>query len=208
MTLAPRRRAARIRSAQSAIRSALACATGAAGVIRVDKDFVRAASSFCAWKAAKPSIGSNPAARRPRFSLGAAQGGRSRSTQLTQHRKRSVDAKILGPLRRVPRRPCRQITLPRSGRQPIIAEEECDYYCQPKQHRQAPGTSSVTTAAQDLLKVFDALPAADQHEVAVAILRRASSAEDIPDAALHELADELFRGYDAEEAAHGDPPTG
>jgi len=66
----------------------------------------------------------------------------------------------------------------------------------------------MTTAAQDLLKVFDALPAADQHEIAVAILRRTSSAEDIPDSALHELADELFRGYDAEEAAHGDPSTG
>jgi hypothetical protein len=66
----------------------------------------------------------------------------------------------------------------------------------------------MTTAAQDLLKVFDALPAADQHEVAVAILRRTSPAEDIPDAALHKLADELFRSYDAEEAANGDPSPG
>jgi hypothetical protein len=65
----------------------------------------------------------------------------------------------------------------------------------------------MTTAAQDMLKVFDTLPAPVQHEVAVAILRRTSSAEDIPEAALHELADELFRGYDAEEAAHGDPAT-
>ena len=66
----------------------------------------------------------------------------------------------------------------------------------------------MTTAARDILKVFDTLPAADQHELAVAILRRASSSEDIADAALDELADELFRGYDAEETAHGDAPAG
>jgi hypothetical protein len=62
----------------------------------------------------------------------------------------------------------------------------------------------MTADAQNLLKAFDALPVAAQHEVAVAILRRTSHIEDIPEAALHELADELFRGYDAEEAAHAD----
>ena len=63
----------------------------------------------------------------------------------------------------------------------------------------------MTTDAQNLLKAFDALPAAAQREVAVAIMRRTISTEDIPDEALHELAGELFSGYDAEEAAHGDP---
>lgn len=63
----------------------------------------------------------------------------------------------------------------------------------------------MTTAAQELLKAFDALPAGEQHEVAVTILRRTADAQDIPEAALHELADELFRGYDAEEAARAEP---
>ena len=44
-----------------------------------------------------------------------------------------------------------------------------------------------------------AQPAAAQHELAVAILRRTTSADDIPEAALHELADELFRSYDVEQ---------
>ena len=60
----------------------------------------------------------------------------------------------------------------------------------------------MSTAAQDLLKAFDALPATAQHEVAVAILRRTASVDDIPDAAFDELAAELFRSYDADEAAH------
>jgi hypothetical protein len=51
----------------------------------------------------------------------------------------------------------------------------------------------MSTAAQDLLKAFDSLPAAAQHEVAVAILRRAAALDAIPEAGLHELADELFR---------------
>jgi ABC-type uncharacterized transport system YnjBCD permease subunit len=63
----------------------------------------------------------------------------------------------------------------------------------------------MSTAAQELLKAFDSLPAAAQHEVAVAIIRRTASADDIPEAALHELADELFRSYDAEESAHAGP---
>jgi len=33
-------------------------------------------------------------------------------------------------------------------------------------------------------------------------LRRASAHEQLSEDALHELADELFRGYDADEAAH------
>jgi hypothetical protein len=63
----------------------------------------------------------------------------------------------------------------------------------------------MTKAAQDLLSAFDALPPTEQHEVAVVILRRAAAKEDISEIALRELADELFCGYDAEEAADANP---
>ena len=36
------------------------------------------------------------------------------------------------------------------------------------------------------------------------ILRRSAGADDLPEAGLHELADELFRSYDAEEAARAE----
>lgn len=62
----------------------------------------------------------------------------------------------------------------------------------------------MTKAAQDLLRAFDALPASDRQEVATEILRRASEVGEMPEAGLHELADELFRSYDAEEAARAD----
>ena len=65
----------------------------------------------------------------------------------------------------------------------------------------------MTKAAHDLLTAFEALPPADQHEVAVVILRRTAATEDIPEAALHELADELFRSYDAEEGARANTPA-
>jgi hypothetical protein len=59
----------------------------------------------------------------------------------------------------------------------------------------------VTTAVQQILDSFDALPAADQHQAAVEILRRVSATfeGDLPDAALVDAADELFRVLDAEE---------
>ena len=60
----------------------------------------------------------------------------------------------------------------------------------------------MTQAALELLMTFDALAPSDQEEVAAEILRRALPSDDLPEEALHELADELFRGYDAEEAAH------
>ena len=66
----------------------------------------------------------------------------------------------------------------------------------------------MTRAAHDLLTAFAALPPDEQHEVAVMILRRTAATEDIPEAALHELADELFRSYDAEEAAHAESSAG
>jgi hypothetical protein len=59
----------------------------------------------------------------------------------------------------------------------------------------------MTVNARDLLAAFDALSPAEQHQVAAEILRRTAGAGDIPEAALDELAAELFRGYDAEEAA-------
>ncbi len=62
----------------------------------------------------------------------------------------------------------------------------------------------MTEAARQLLNAFEALPPVDQQEVAAEIVRRATPVGDVPEAAFDELADELFRSYDAEEAAHGD----
>ncbi len=60
------------------------------------------------------------------------------------------------------------------------------------------------TAVQQLLESFDALPEGDKHRAAVEILRRVlpASPGDLPESALVEAADELFRALDAEEAAH------
>jgi hypothetical protein len=62
----------------------------------------------------------------------------------------------------------------------------------------------MTTAVQQLLQSFEALPEADKHRAAVEILRRVLPAAegDVSEAALLEAADELFRALDAEEAAH------
>jgi hypothetical protein len=61
----------------------------------------------------------------------------------------------------------------------------------------------MTSAARQLLDSFDALPDADKHQVAVEILRRFAGVVegDLPDSALTEAADELFRALDAEEAS-------
>jgi hypothetical protein len=58
----------------------------------------------------------------------------------------------------------------------------------------------MTQSARDMLAAFDSLSLAEQHQVVVEIIRRATAAGDLPEEALHELADELFRSYDAEEA--------
>jgi len=63
----------------------------------------------------------------------------------------------------------------------------------------------MTATAQDILAAFDALPPAEQQQVAAEILRRSSGTGDLPEDALNELAAELFRSYDAEEAARGQP---
>ena len=62
----------------------------------------------------------------------------------------------------------------------------------------------MTPAVQQLLEAFEALSEADKHRAAVEILRRSSSAVagDVPEAALVEAAEELFRALDAEEAAN------
>ena len=59
----------------------------------------------------------------------------------------------------------------------------------------------MTTPVRQLLDAFDALPDADKHQAAVEILRRLGPAEgDVPEAALLQAADELFRALDGEEA--------
>ncbi len=59
----------------------------------------------------------------------------------------------------------------------------------------------MTEAARTVLASFEALASSDQSEVAQEILRRASSNGLLSDLALVEVADDLFRSYDAEEAA-------
>jgi hypothetical protein len=65
---------------------------------------------------------------------------------------------------------------------------------------------SMTATVRQLLDSFDALSEADKHQAAIEILRRYTAAAegDLPEAALVEAADELFRALDAEEA--GDAP--
>jgi hypothetical protein len=64
----------------------------------------------------------------------------------------------------------------------------------------------VSSAVQQLLDSFDALPEADRHEAAVEILRRVipSVEGEFPETVLVEVADELFLALDAEEAAHAE----
>jgi hypothetical protein len=67
------------------------------------------------------------------------------------------------------------------------------------------GGFPMSATARDVLVAFDKLSAANKHEVTVEILRRSAQGKDLPEQALAELADELFRGYDAEEAGCADP---
>jgi hypothetical protein len=64
--------------------------------------------------------------------------------------------------------------------------------------------NTMSSATRELLAAFDSLPAPEQREVAAEILRRTAGRGDLPEAALDELAAELFRSYDAEEAASAD----
>jgi hypothetical protein len=64
-------------------------------------------------------------------------------------------------------------------------------------------TEAMTATVQQLLDSFDALSDTDKHQAAIEILRRVGGAEgDLPETALAEAADELFRALDAEEAGH------
>jgi hypothetical protein len=63
----------------------------------------------------------------------------------------------------------------------------------------------MTAAARDVLVAFDALPPDEQHRVAAELLRGTAAADDLLEAALNELAADLLRGDDAEEAARAGP---
>ena len=63
----------------------------------------------------------------------------------------------------------------------------------------------MTETVRDFLRVFEGLSPAEQNQVAAEILRRCTPDEGLPDAALDELAAELFRAYDAEEAGRAAP---
>lgn len=63
----------------------------------------------------------------------------------------------------------------------------------------------MTEIVRNLLRTFDALSPAEQHEMTAEILRRCAPGEDLPNAALDGLAAELFRSYDAEEDARAAP---
>jgi hypothetical protein len=63
----------------------------------------------------------------------------------------------------------------------------------------------MTPAAQEVLRAFDALSPAEQQQVAAEILRRSAGEGELSEEILHELAAELFRGYDAEENASAQP---
>jgi hypothetical protein len=63
----------------------------------------------------------------------------------------------------------------------------------------------MTATVQQLLDSFDALPEPDKHQAAIEILRRYGGAaeDDLPESALVEAADELFRALDEEETGDG-----
>jgi hypothetical protein len=62
----------------------------------------------------------------------------------------------------------------------------------------------MTATVRQLLDSFDALSDTDKHQAAVEILRRVGGTTegDLPEAALLEAADELFRALDVEESGH------
>jgi len=62
----------------------------------------------------------------------------------------------------------------------------------------------MTTSALNLLAAFDALPLEEKQQVVAEILRRTAPAGEMSESAFDELAAEIFRGYDAEEAARAD----
>ena len=62
----------------------------------------------------------------------------------------------------------------------------------------------MSATANEILAAFDALPLNDKQLVAAEILRRAAAIDELSEDGLQAVAVELFRAYDAEEAARGD----
>jgi len=64
--------------------------------------------------------------------------------------------------------------------------------------------------ATQLLATFDSLPAEEQHELLIAMLRRSGELPDtiVSDDQLAEIADELFQTLDAEESNGNDAESG
>jgi hypothetical protein len=60
----------------------------------------------------------------------------------------------------------------------------------------------MTKTMKQVLDSYEALPADEKQEVAVAILRRLPAAGDLSADDLTALADELFQTLDADEAGH------
>lgn len=58
----------------------------------------------------------------------------------------------------------------------------------------------MTLAAHNILEAFDALEPREQQQVAIEILRRASTTDDLSNEAYDAIAAEVFGSYDAEEA--------
>ena len=69
----------------------------------------------------------------------------------------------------------------------------------------------MSDTATQLLATFESLPAREQHELLIAMLRRSGELPDtiVSDDQLAVIADELFRTLDAEDAAriHSCPPV-
>jgi hypothetical protein len=59
----------------------------------------------------------------------------------------------------------------------------------------------MTIEAHQVLAAFNALAPEEQQQVAVEILRRSTGTGDLNEETFDELAAEMFRRYDAEEAA-------
>lgn len=59
----------------------------------------------------------------------------------------------------------------------------------------------MTAPARDLLAAFDALDPVERREVTAEILRRSAGCDGLSEEKLHELAADLFRSYDIEEAS-------
>jgi hypothetical protein len=61
----------------------------------------------------------------------------------------------------------------------------------------------MSTDTNNLLHAFDALAPAEQQLVAIEILRRSVSLDEIADDTFDGLASEVFQRYDAEESSSG-----